>query len=274
VRSSCSRSDCARRAALLLIALFAASACAKRSPLVFDGADRSGGALPSIVALRVGPGAISVDGKLDEAPWQRAASSGPFVDPGHGRPVPASPVNAHARLAWSAEHLYVALVVYDRDPAAPFGRDDVDPHLWERASAIELMLQPGDHGDNRAYYEVQVDTVGAVWDTRFDDYNQPITGAPGQRRFGHQDWRSGLRRAATVDRTAGSYAIELALPWRALAPSIGTRARVPPSVGDAWRMNLYSFRDGQREALAWSPILGQGNFHRASRFGRLRFADR
>jgi len=38
-----------------------------------------------------------------------------------------------------------------------------------------------------------------------------------------------------------------------------------------WRLNLYTFRDGQRVSLAWSPVLGQGNFHRSSRFGRLRF---
>jgi hypothetical protein len=38
-------------------------------------------------------------------------------------------------------------------------------------------------------------------------------------------------------------------------------------------MNLYSFRDGQADAMSWSPLLGQGNFHRSSRFGRLRFVD-
>jgi hypothetical protein len=36
-------------------------------------------------------------------------------------------------------------------------------------------------------------------------------------------------------------------------------------------MNFYSFRDGQRDSLAWSPIQGQGNFHRAARFGRVTF---
>jgi hypothetical protein len=36
-------------------------------------------------------------------------------------------------------------------------------------------------------------------------------------------------------------------------------------------MNVYSFRDGQRDSLAWSPTLGQGNFHFAPRFGRVIF---
>jgi hypothetical protein len=49
------------------------------------------------------------------------------------------------------------------------------------------------------------------------------------------------------------------------------RAPIPPRPGDIWRLNLYSFRDGQRLALGWSPIRGQGNFHRSSRFGRIQF---
>ncbi len=130
-----------------------------------------------------------------------------------------------------------------------------------------MMLQPGDPGDNRDYYELQVDVAGAVFDTHFDDYNAPITGSGAARTFGHQEWSSQVERA--VFNQAGSfYSVELALPWSALAQG---RAPIPPRAGDVWRLNLYTFRDGQRQALAWSPIRGQGNFHRSSRFGRVRF---
>ncbi len=57
-----------------------------------------------------------------------------------------------------------------------------------------------------------------------------------------------------------------------LSPGPGQPTAIPPKPGDTWRINLYSFRDGQRAALAWSPILGQGNFHRTSRFGKVIFA--
>jgi len=96
---------------------------------------------------------------------------------------------------------------------------------------------------------------------------QPLQGGAADRVFGHQDWSCTAERAAAVD-LARSYTIEMALPWAAL--SIG-RTPIPPRAGDIWRLNLYSFRDGQRLALGWSPILGQGNFHRSSRFGRVRF---
>lgn len=209
-----------------------------------------------------------IDGTLDEAAWAAATALGPLVDPFEGRPVPAThPVAAFARIGWDDTHLYVAFVVRDVDPRSPFARDEVDPHIWAEASGIEVMLQPGDPGDNRDYIELQVDASGAVWDTRFDDYNQPISGEGAARRFGHQDFASHLERAVLA-RPGSFYTVELALPWSAVSPA---RVAVPPRKGDVWRMNLYTFRDGQRQALAWSPLRGQGNFHRASRFGRIVF---
>jgi cellulose/xylan binding protein with CBM9 domain len=231
--------------------------------------DRSGGEIPLLSAGRVPTGAIRLDGHLDEAAWKAAGDSGGFVNPGTGRPEPRSRVKGAGRVAWDDQHLYLAFVIGDGDPVTPFRADEVDPHLWERSSAIEVMIQPGDPGNNSHYYELQVDPAGAVWDTRFDDYNQPITAGPdGRRRFGHQEWSSRVQKGIAIDRAAGRYTIELALPWDALA---SPNASAPPRAGDVWRMNFYSFRDGQRDALAWSPTLGEGNFHRSARFGRVRF---
>jgi len=209
-----------------------------------------------------------IDGKLDDLVWRRATLLGPFVDTADGSAVRAShPVDATARIGWDDQRLYLAFEVADREPVAPFSRDTVDPHLWASASAVEIMLQPGDPGDNRDYYEIQVDTVGAIFDTHWDDYMTPLQGGPADRVFGHQSWTCAAERAAAVD-PGHSYTIEMALPWRSL---VSGRSSIPPRPGDVWRLNLYSFRDGQREALGWSPIRGQGNFHRSSRFGRVRF---
>lgn len=247
----------------LLVALLLLSSGCRRAP-GFDEpfVDRSDGRLPELAVRSVAPGSIVIDGKLDEPAWRTAESTGMFVSPGDGRPVPTSRVNARARVLWDAERLHVGVIVWDAAASSPFGRDDVDPHVWAKASGIEIMLQPGDRGDNRDYFEVQVDVAGAVWDTRFDDYNQPVGGG----RFGHQDWKSDVQRA--VGRERDRYVVELSLPFHALRTSTHPS---PPAAGDVWRCNFYSFRDGQGDALAWSPLLGQGNFHRASRFGRLRF---
>jgi hypothetical protein len=205
---------------------------------------------------------------MDEPMWRTATVLGPFVDTGDGHSVSSRhPVAATAQVGRDRDRLYLGFVVADGRPTTPFRRDDVDPHLWAHASAIEVMLQPGDPHDNRDYYEIQVDTVGAVFDTHWDDLMTPLDGAGSARIFGHQAWSCAAERAATVD-PGRSYTLEIALPWSALGPG---RTPIPPRPGDVWRLNLYSFRDGQRLALGWSPIHGEGNFHHSARFGRVRF---
>lgn len=208
---------------------------------------------------------VTVDGDLDE--WAEIPWAGALVSPGDGSPVPDSPVAGSFKLAWDADHLFAAIAVRDATAASPLGRDDVDPHVWEAASGIELMLQPGDPGDNSHYYEIQVCTAEAVWDTKFDAYNRPITGEGGAREFGHQSWDAALERNVRVFEGEG-YVVEFALPWSSLE---SPNATIPPASADAWRANVYSFRDGQRHSLAWSPLMREGNFHFAPRFGRIVF---
>jgi hypothetical protein len=264
------------RACLLLLSLVGLLGCVRRD-------DRPAWAKPPTDGVQ-GDGTVggepahvgraaqkpTIDGKLDEPMWQSAVALGPFVGPGNGEAAhPKSPVAGFARLAWDDQNLYLGAVVGDRTPVSPFQRDDVDPHIWEKSSAIELMLQPGDPGDNKGYFELQIDIAGAVFDTSWDDYNKPIAGGPDEasKKFGHMEWSSKVERAVHVGE-GKFYSIEAAIPWTAFA---GTRFASPPKPGDVWRANLYSFRDGQRQSLAWSPIRGLGNFHRSTRFGRLKF---
>ena len=218
----------------------------------------------------------TMDGKLDDAVWSHAATTSAFVEPGNGEAAPSSEVAAFAKLGWDDKNLYIGAVVLDRSPFSPFTRDETDPHDWEKSSAMELMIQPGDWasspragtpGDNKDYYEIQVDVHGAVFDTHWDDYNTPITNQNADKIFGHQEWSCHAERAIFVQ-DSRFYSMEIAIPWSAFVQG---RAPIPPKPGDVWRLNLYSFKEGQRLALGWSPIRGQGNFHRSSRFGRVKF---
>lgn len=228
--------------------------------------DRSDGVVPELRVPWVPAGAVRVDGALDEGEWARVGHIEGFVAPGTGRSVRGSRANAEAWIAWCDEGLLVAFRVLDGAPRSFVPAGARDPHIWERSTGVELMLQPGDRGDNRDYFELQYGPDGARWSTRFDDYNRPITRGPdGATRYGHEDWEpDDQHRFASIPRR-GAYAVEALIRWSSFD-------RPRPSAGDVWRANLYAFRDGQREATAWSPTLGQGNFHRASRFGRLRFA--
>ena len=223
--------------------------------------------VPQLNAPKFGKGdTIKIDGKLDEPAWQRAGFTGPFVQPGDGNgALPDNPANATAKVGWDDTNLYFAFQVADKDPTSPFKSDEKDPHIWEKSSAVEMMIQPGDLGDNKEYYEIQVDTNNAVFDTHWQDYNIPKDDS--KQQFGLMDWSANLKSAVDVQKGVG-YSIEVAIPWKSFDKP---RVAAPPSPGDSWRIDFYSFRDGQRVALAWSPILGKGNFHFAQRFGKITF---
>jgi hypothetical protein len=63
------------------------------------------------------------------------------------------------------------------------------------------------------------------------------------------------------------YVVEARIPWS----SFDKAKAAPPKPGDAWRLNLYAMQGNS--GVGWSPILGQGNFHKASRIGRIRWVD-
>lgn len=228
--------------------------------------------VPSLRVDRMPKGSvIKIDGKLDEELWKTAPSTGAFVNVGTGNPDEKSPVQGEAKLLWSEKALYVGFTVKDKDVTGGFKKTDVDPHLWTK-DCVELMIDPDGDGDNKDYYEIQINPQNLVFDSRFEDYNLPRGGKDGP--FGHQDWSSKVKSAVTVQGTLDKpgdedegYVVELEIPWT----SFDKAKRSPPNVGDEWRINLYAMQNNR--GVAWSPILGQGNFHKASRFGRVLWAE-
>lgn len=212
---------------------------------------------------------LRIDGKLDEPAWQRAASTGQFVEVATGEAATGKEVGGEAKLLHDERALYVGFEVFDDDVRGGFDPQRADPHLWLK-DTVEIMIDPDGDGDNRDYYEIQVGPQNLVFDSVFDAYNSPHVEPDGP--FGHEEWSAKLESAVSVhgtlddDREDEGYTVELALPWSSL-----TRAeRTPPRKADTWRMNFYAIQNNG--GTAWSPILGQGNFHKASRFGRVRFS--
>lgn len=219
-----------------------------------------------------GQAPITIDGRLDEAAWRQAATTGPFVNPTTGDPDPGGAVQGSARVLWNDQALYVGFEVRDTKVRGGFPVDAVDPHLWTR-DTVELMIDPDGDGDNRDYYEIQVGPQNLVFDSHFDAYNEPRGGSSGP--FGHQDWRAQVESAVRIQGTLDDdsdedvgYTVEARIPFK----SFHKADRTPPRAGDRWRMNFYAMQDNG--GVAWSPILGQGNFHRATRFGRVVFGSR
>lgn len=227
-------------------------------------------AVKELTVNKLAPGvAIQIDGRLDEPAWRAAARTGPFVNVSTGRQDRSQPVQGEARLLWDDTFLYVGFDVSDRTITGGFPQGATDPHLWER-DTVEVMIDPDGDGDNKDYYEIQINPQNLVFDSQFDDYNAPRGGASGP--FGHEAWSAGLTSAVelrgTIDNDSDQdrgYVVEAKIPWASF-----TKAKsAPPSPGDTWRMNFYAMQNNG--GVAWSPILGEGNFHRARRFGRVRF---
>jgi hypothetical protein len=234
------------------------------------GARPSAQVVKELAAPRLAEGStIVIDGILDEAAWTRAASTGRFVDVGRGRENPALPTQGSARVTYDETYLYVGFEVSDKKVRGGFPPDAKDPHLWER-DTIEIMIDPDGDGDNKDYYEIQINPQNLVFDTQYDDYNSP--NGKGKGPFGHEEWSAALTSAVKVKGTLDDdsdvdegYSVEARIPWASFTKA----RRSPPAPGDVWRMNFYAMKNNG--GVAWSPILGMGNFHRASRFGRVRW---
>jgi hypothetical protein len=230
--------------------------------------------VPVLSAVKLADNAkITIDGKASEPEWGGAASTGPFVDVGTGKPNTVFPVNGSAKLMWDAKNLYVYCEVQQAEPYMGFTSADAQkddytaagqPKLWNK-DTIEMMVDPDPSGDNRDYYELQINPQNKVFKSQFDTLQQPNGGPNGP--FGHEDWDPKLKSAVQLkkgdDGKVAGYSVEIAIPWTAYAKAGGS----PPKSGDSWRMNFYAMH--QNAGVAWSPILGQGNFHHAPRFGRV-----
>lgn len=228
--------------------------------------------LPSVEVPFARDVTLTLDGVFDEPVWKLAQPIGPFVDVGSGKVREELPLSGFVRLAHDDAYLYVGFTILDDDVRGGFPAGAKDPHLWERDTA-EIMIDPEGDGDNKDYFEIQINPQNLVFDSRFDDYNSPRPTPSGP--FGHEDWsakvESQVRIHGTLDDATDTdigYDIEARIPWSSLATSAAPDRKAPKA--GTFRMNFYAMQDNG--GVAWSPILGQGNFHKASRFGRVTFA--
>ncbi|HYP99757.1 MAG TPA: carbohydrate-binding family 9-like protein [Polyangiaceae bacterium] len=225
-------------------------------------------AVPSMQVEKLEPSAsIKIDGKLDEPAWKSAPSTGPLVDVRTGEPNHTFPANGEAKVLWSDAGMYVGFSVTETDLVGGFKKGEQDPHLWTK-DTIEIMVDPEGDGDNKDYYEIQINPQNLVFDSQFDAYNEPKVDPDGP--FGHQEWSANVKSAVALDGTLDKstdedkgYTVEALIPWK----SFSKASKLPPEIGSTWRINFYAMKNNG--GVAWSPILGQGNFHKAARFGRI-----
>lgn len=234
---------------------------------------------PKHYVCRRAPGAIAIDGRLDDAAWTGAAWTDAFVDI-EGDHKPAPRFETRAKMLWDDEYLYI-------------GARLQEPHIWatltERDEIVfndndfEIFIDPD--GDTEQYYEVEVNALNTIFDLFL--VKTYIDGGPALH-----DWDlKGMKHAVHIGGTLNNpsdldagWSIEFALPWAHLAPA--ARTATPPHSGGVWRINFSRVQwrhrvvDGRYEKLpgprednwVWSPQ-GVVNMHLPERWGMVEFTS-
>lgn len=217
---------------------------------------------------------IKIDGKLDEQAWKDAPSTGPFVNTMNGGPAEQA---VQARLLWDDKFLYAAFEVADTDVWSKLNKRD--DKLWTE-EAVELMIDADKNG--KGYVELQVAPNGAIFDTYLPEYRKYEDAIdPKKKPF---SWNSKMEAAVVVNGTLNKrddqdqgWVVELALPLGDVK-GMDTKAelpRLPPQVGDSWKINMFRMDQPAgkpQQASGWSPPM-VGDFHALDKFGELVFGD-
>ena len=235
------------------------------------------------VAYRATAG-LRIDGRLDEPSWASTAWTDQFVDI-EGDRQPAPRFRTRAKMLWDDDNFYVA---------AELEEPDVWATLTERDSVIfhdndfEVFIDPD--GDTHAYYELEVNALGTVWDLLlikpYRDGGPAIHGWDIAGLQAAVDVRGTPNRAG--DRDEG-WSVEIAMPWKILREAAANRR--PPQPGDRWRVNFSRVqwqvdaaegryvkrrKPGSADPLSednwvWSPQ-GAINMHLPERWGYVQFS--
>lgn len=218
---------------------------------------------------------LKVDGELNEPAWKDAVSTGAFVNTMSGAGVPHK---TEAKLLWDNTTLYIGAELEDADVWANMGKRD--DKLWQE-EAFEVMIDA--NGDGKSYIELQVNPKGTVFDTYLPTYRKYEDSLDPKRK--PYSWDAKVKVAVKVNGTLNKredtdkgWTLEVALPLadaNGLAKAGEGAVKVPPTVGDTWKVNFFRLevaKSGAQEASGWSPPM-VGDFHALAKFGEIVFGD-
>ena len=215
---------------------------------------------------------IKIDGKLDEAAWKDAPSTGLFVNTLTGAPADHK---TEAKLLWDNDNLYLAFENADTDVWSTLTKRD--DKLWTQ-EAVEMMIDADRNG--KTYVEFQVRPTGDLFDTYLPEWRKYENDLDPKRK--PYDWNSkakasgpGARHAQQAQRPGQGLAGRDGDPAGRRQRAGQGRGQAAPQLGDSWRLNMFRMDSPEgkpQRASAWSPPL-TGDFHALDKFGEIVFAD-
>ncbi|MEX2471636.1 MAG: DUF5916 domain-containing protein [Gemmatimonadota bacterium] len=205
---------------------------------------------PAAVAARA-PGAIDIDGVLDDAAWAAAPVIDRFIQQ---KPDPGLPATerTEVRILYDDEHLYIGAEMYDSDPSSlVIPTLQRDPNTRD-GDAFGFTLDTFLDGQNSfAYF---VNPGGAVRDSQTSD----------DGRISNAAWESAHDlRTRIHDR---GWTLEIAIPWSTLRFDGSRDAQV-------WGLNLLRRIRSKNEDATWAPMDRRWQLYVMSRAGTLTGLD-
>lgn len=212
-------------------------------------------------------GKITIDGKLDEPAWQKAAPV-TFVFPWSKQT--GAKQKTTARLLYDDDFLYVAYECEDSDIVAHYEHRD-DPTYKD--DAVEIFINPAPQ--QNFYLGLEMNARATLYDYF---YAFPSTLVA---QFDLKGAQLATNVRGTLNQTGDKdqgWSLEVAIPWenfRVLVPDAGPApAKFPPPPGTKWRanMNRWDGTEPNRRLSEWSDSgLPDPNPHNPERFGWLIF---
>jgi hypothetical protein len=193
------------------------------------------GALPAaaLEAYRIAPSErIVLDGKLDDAPWTRAAAWDRFYEYTPQDKI-AAKVRTEVRFAYDAQALYIAVRAHDPDLSQlrePFARRD---NVLSDQDMVAVMIDPV--GARKFAHFFRVNPRGSIGDGLFNDDTM------------NEDFSPDLEFDVVTGRFEGGWTAEFRIPFSSL------RYTDPPS--REWSfLVVRSWPREQRYRMASSPL--------------------
>jgi len=189
-----------------------------------------------------------IDGKLDDAVWEKAHPTSDFiqVEPVEDAPAVGETV---VYVVYDQKNLYVGFKLLEPEPEKIRAVDtERDSYLWDDDN-IELFLDT--HHDRRSAFCFVTNPLGAQLDHKISREGEVID----------RQWDCEWEVESSLDDKGWS--AEMAIPFRELT--------FEPKRGYVWGINFWRNARGRRETTTWSDV--NEKMFRVSRYGELRGLD-
>lgn len=234
----------------------------------------------TVLFTPVSPG---IDGKIDDAVWQKAVWTENFMDiEGIKKPV-LPPLNTRAKMLWNDTCLFIAAEIQDPNVWAYLKDHDA---IVYNDNDFEVFIDPDNN--THQYYEMEMNAINTIFDLFMAKPYRNGSGAMIAYDI------IGMRTAVNIQGTLNNpgdqdkgWTVEIAIPFHAV--TIGNTTRVPRD-GDLWRIGFSRVEwdteiiDGKyvrkkdqngrnlpEHNWVWSPQ-GLINMHFPERWGYLQFS--